>query len=45
MTYTVYIAGKKFCSYKDLNDAHNVLKFLRQFYKFKSIYIKQEEIK
>lgn len=44
MTYTIYIAGKKFCSYKDLNDANKALKFLREFYKFKSIYIKQEEI-
>lgn len=45
MTYTIYIAGKRFCSYKNLNDAHSVLKFLRQFYKFKSITIREENVK
>ena len=41
--YTIFIAGKKFCSYKNLNDAYYVSEFLRKFYKFKKISIKTEE--
>lgn len=43
MKYTIFIAEKRFCSYKSLNDAYYVKEFLKQFYKFKKITIKTEE--
>ena len=43
MKYTIFIAEKKFCSYKNLDDAYYVKEFLKQFYKFKKIAIKIEE--
>lgn len=42
--YTVFIAGEKFHTYESLNDAYKVREFLRQFYKFKQITIKVEDI-
>ena len=42
--YTIYIAREKFHTYKSLNDAYKVKEFLRQFYKFKQITIKFEDM-